>query len=180
LASAKHEEIRAKTLPNQELKLASLNPAEIRASALSSPQPKLTSATLEEIRAKALPNPDPRLASSNPAEIRTRALSSLVPKLQLGPQDMLKKAKSESIAPSSNLEPAPEQSYASNAGHHPGIRQERDFSPAQPEVHITIGTIEVRADSKPDKQPVELPPANPESFGFDEYAQIRRYLSWER
>jgi hypothetical protein len=46
--------------------------------------------------------------------------------------------------------------------------------------HITIGTIEVRADSKPDKQPVELPPANPESFGFDEYAQIRRYLSWER
>jgi hypothetical protein len=94
---------------------------------------------------------------------------------------MLKKANRESIAPSSNLEPAPEQSYTSNARHHQGLRQERDFSPAaQPEVHITIGTIEVRADSKSDKLPVELPHANPESFGFDEYAQIRRYLSWER
>jgi hypothetical protein len=51
---------------------------------------------------------------------------------------------------------------------------------SQNEVHISIGTIEVIAETKPSPQPAEPPSKEPESYGFEEYDLIRRYISWER
>lgn len=44
------------------------------------------------------------------------------------------------------------------------------------QVNVSIGTIDIRAES----QPVPLPAEPVGSYGFGEYEPMRRYLSWER
>ncbi|MEI6103935.1 MAG: hypothetical protein WCP70_08310 [Methanothrix sp.] len=44
------------------------------------------------------------------------------------------------------------------------------------EIHVNIGAIEIRAETQPAVEPV--PQAR--TYGFDEFAMVRRYQGWER
>jgi len=66
------------------------------------------------------------------------------------------------------------RSPAANLSENPGVTP-----PAPQSTHVRIGTIEVRATTPP-ATPPPAPQSLPVPTGFEDYAMVRSYRSWER
>jgi hypothetical protein len=75
------------------------------------------------------------------------------------------------------IQPPPIIEQASERSRVATVSERTD---ATPPVQVRIGTVEVRAVTPPTTPPPDPRPAAPAPGGFDDYAMIRSYVSWER
>lgn len=170
-AIADQKEVATELLAGPDGKSMPFTVAEVKLGAVSDQK---------KIRTAILPGSGQKSTSQVVSAINVAKPPGLVPELP-SRQSAINIAESKDIASILDQSLALERSSSAIPIERPRYSPERSFIPeARPEVHISIGTIEVRADTKPEIQSAELPPENPGPFGFDEYAQIRRYISWER